>query len=311
MPDRRCTPWSPSSRACADGFSAIEVLVALAATGIIAAATLTIALSTRDMFETDRHRTTINQNLRAGMDLLGIDVRQAGERMPWDAPAVRIVNGASGAPDQLVLARNLLDFVLPVCKDVKAGTSADAVFVAKKKGSGKVPPGCAPVLDDNGDGWPDNLEQWHEYRIAHGGQVLAFIWNPVTQLGEFFVYDAEDSSTFHLHKLNGEHWTNDYPVNQNPRIYLLESKTFRLAGDILQALVNGDPTSALNLVSHIEDFQVRALFQDGSAAETLAGQTWTALRSLEVTLVGGSELHERSMERTIVTQFFPRNILSN
>lgn len=291
----------------------MELLVALAAACVIAGATLTVALSSRGMFETDQHRTTINQNLRAGVDLLGIDVRQAGERFPWDAPAVEIVDGAPGEPDELVLRRNLLDAVLPVCKNINAGTAADSVFVAKKKvnPSTTVPPGCYPVPDGNADGWPDNLEQWRNYRIAHGGDVLAYIHNPVTGEGEFFHYDAEDNSTFHIHKANTQHWAHDYPVDENPRVYILEAKTFRLDEDILQSIVNDQAPDALNLVNHIRDFQVRAFLDDGTIQDTLAGQHWTDLQSVEVTLVGESTLQQRSMERTVVTHFFPRNILSN
>ena len=84
------TPSKPSFRGSADGFSLFELLVAMMVTGVIAGATLSIALSSHGMFETDRHRTTINQNLRAGLDMVGIDVRQAGERLPFDAPAVDI-----------------------------------------------------------------------------------------------------------------------------------------------------------------------------------------------------------------------------
>jgi type IV pilus assembly protein PilW len=290
------------------------LLVALAATTAIAAATLTIAISSRGMLETDQHRTTVNQNLRAGMDLVGIEVRQAGERLPWDGPAVDIIDGASGAPDELVLRRNLLDYVLPVCKNIGAGTAADAVFIARKKlnPSDKVPPGCYPVPDDNGDGWPDNLEQWRDYRIAQGGVIEAYIHNPITGNGEYFVYDAEDAATFHLHKDNSETWTYDYPVKQNPRVYIIEAKRFRLDGDILQSVVDNDTAKALNLVNHIEDFQVRAFMNDGSVQDFLsAGQCWTDLQSLEVTLRGQSDLRKREIERTVVTHFFPRNILSN
>jgi type IV pilus assembly protein PilW len=302
-----------SSRACTEGYSLIEILVSLAVTGVIAAATLTIALSTRGMFETDQHRTTINQNLRAGIDLLGIDVRQAGERLPFDAPAVQITDGSSGAPDELTLRHNMLDYVLPVCKEINAGSAADSVFVARKKvvGQPKVPQGCIPVPDENGDGWPDNLEAWRDYRLANGGEVLAFIHNPVTGNGEFFVYDDEDNSTFHLHKNNSENWTYSYAPNQEPRIYILEQRTFRLEGDVLQVVVNDDTAGALNLVNRIRDLQVRAVFKDGSVQSTLAGKVWTDLQSLDVTLVAGESFDDRDMNRTVETRFFPRNILSH
>jgi type IV pilus assembly protein PilW len=301
------------SRDCTEGFTLIELLVALMVTGVLAAATLTIALNTRGMFETDQHRTTINQNLRAGIDLLGIDVRQAGERLPFDAPAVQITDGSGGAPDILVLRRNMLDYVLPVCKDILAGSSADSVFVARKKlpGSGKIPQGCIPVPDEDSDGWPDNLEAWRAYRLANGGAIQAYIHNPVTGNGEFFVYDAEDASTFHLHKGNAQSWQHSYNANQEPRVYILEQKSFRLQDDILQCIINDDTANALNLVNRMRDFQVQAIFTDGTIQSTLAGKPWTELETLEVTLVAGESFRMRDMDRTVVTRFFPRNILSH
>lgn len=290
-----------------------ELLVALGVSGVVAGATLGIALSTRGMFDLDQHRTTVNQNLRSGIDLLGIDIRQAGERLPLDAPAVQIVNGSGDAPDVLTLRRNMLDYVLPVCKDIAGGTNADSIFVARKKlpGSGKIPQGCIPVPDEDGDGWPDNLQAWRAYRLANGGSILAYIHNPVTDLGEFFVYDSEDNSTFHLHKDNAENWTNDYPANQQPRVYILDQRTFRVQGDILQLLINDDESSVLNLVSEIRNFQVRAIFRDGTITTTFAGAQWTNLESIEVTLVGGEALRDRDLERTVTTRFFPRNVLSH
>ena len=291
----------------------IELLVALTVVGVIAGATLTIALSSRGMFETDRHRTTINQNLRAGIDLLGIDIRQAGERLPFDAPAVTIVDGAGGAPDTLILRRNMLDYVLPLCKNITAGSNADSVFTARKKlpGSGKIPQGCIPVPDEDSDGWPDNLQAWRDYRIAHGGEILAYVHNPVTDDGEFFVYDDEDNSTFHLHKSNAQNWQHSYSANQEPRIYILDQRSFLLDGDVLQCIINEDTAGALNLVNHMRDFQVRAVFQDGSTASTLAGKQWTDLESVEVTLLAGESFAMRDLDRTVVTNFFPRNVLSH
>jgi type IV pilus assembly protein PilW len=268
-----------------------------------------LALSARELFEQDRHRTTINQNVRCGMDLLGIDVRQAGERMPGDAPAIQILDGSSGAPDTLTLRRNLMDYVMPVCKNINSGTSADAVFVAKKKVSGPVPPGCAPVPDSNADGWPDNLGAWRAYRLSHGGSVLAYIHNPVTGLGEFFIYDDEDLSTFHLHRANLDPWTHSYAITQNPRV---EQRRYVLSGDVLQCILNEDTAHPLSLVNRIKDFQIRALMQDGSVMTDMSATTdWTELHALEVRLVGRSVFLKRTMERALVGRFFPRNILSD
>jgi type IV pilus assembly protein PilW len=206
----------------------------------------------------------------------------------------------------------MLDVVLPVCKNIAKISKTDSIFVARKKVVGvKVPQGCTLVPDEDSNGWPDNIDVWRNYRIAMGGEILAYVYNPVTQLGEFFVYDDEDNSDFHIHRADGDSWQNDYPVNQEPRVYILDQRTFRLEGDILQCIIDDDTANPLNLVNRIRDFQVRASFRDGTVQSTLAGKRWTDLESIEVTLVGGESLRTRDMDRTVVSRFFPRNVLSH
>lgn len=312
MPEKPSTQSRPSIHGCSDGFSLVELLAALGLAVVILGAASTVVLTAQKILEQDRHRTLINQNLRIGMDFVGIDVRQAGERLPGDAPAIELVDGAAGAPDTLTISRNLIDYVLPLCKNITAGSSADSVFVGKKKVTGPVPAGCAPVPDSNGDGWPDNIEAWRAYRIASGGTGLAYVYNPVTGAGEFFVYDAEDNSTFHLHKANGGSWQNDYLMNEEPRIYLMSRRSFQVVDDVLQIVINDDTDNPIHLVNKIADFQVRAFFLDGSVQTSMAASAdWTQLDFLEVTLTGRSQFAGRTIERTVVSMFFPRNILSN
>src|SRR5210317_2077271 len=116
------------SLSCSKGFTLPELMVAMAITSFVAGMALTLALSSHDTIETDQNRTEINQNLRSGMDLLGINVRQAGERLPEDVPAIQVVNGDDGAPDEILLRKNMMDHVLPVCKDINAGSAADTIY---------------------------------------------------------------------------------------------------------------------------------------------------------------------------------------
>jgi len=303
-----------STRACSTdgGYSLIELLVALTVTLIVSAAVMVLAFSSRDIFETDKHRTAINQNLRSGIDLLGIDVRQAGERLPGDAPAIEIIDGEDGGTDTLILRRNLINEVLSVCKEIDAGSSADSIFTARKDASGKYPPGCAPAADLDSDGWADNLQAWRDYRIAHGGVVMAYIHNPTTHVGEFFYYDAEDDSTFHIHKFNDDPWLYDYDVPDNSRVYILEQRRFFVEDGVLKCVINEDVANALNLVSQIADFQSRAVFRDGTIQTSMnSAALWSNLESVEVSLVAETEWRNRSMERELVTRFFPRNAMSN
>jgi type IV pilus assembly protein PilW len=286
--------------------------VAMTVTLIVLGTVFSLAFSSQDVFETDKQRTQLNQNLRSGIDLLGIDVRQAGERLPGDAPAIEILDGVDGAPDTLILRRNMLDEVLSVCKEIDAGSSADSVFTARKDASGHYPPGCAPADDLDSDGWPDNLQAWRDYREAHGGVVQAYIHNPAKHVGEFFLYDAEDISTFHIHKYNDDAWQYDYDLPDNSRVYILEQRRFFVEDGVLKCVINEDTDNALNLVSHIADFQCGAVQADGSLRPSMsAAEAWSTLEAVEVSLVAESKWEERSMSRALTTRFFPRNAMSN
>ena len=100
----------------------VELLVTLTVTLLIAAGVLSLALSGRRMYEVDEARTRVNRSLRGAGAFLVADIRQAGERLGDDFPAIEIIDGASGAADQLILRRNLLPAVFRVCSDTDDDT---------------------------------------------------------------------------------------------------------------------------------------------------------------------------------------------
>ncbi|ANM30735.1 hypothetical protein ABI59_15830 [Acidobacteria bacterium Mor1] len=300
---RRSTPNSSSS-----GFSLVELLVAMVILLLIMAAGLTISMSSRTTLRSDQNRTTLNQNLRSGMDLVGIDIRQAGERLPADVPALEIRDGASGAADTLVVRRNLADDVLPVCVDIASGSSTAEVTIALTTGT--IPAGCDPVADTNTDGWADNLGNWRAERIAAGGTMTAYIYNPTTRLGEFFEFDGEDAAAYHLDRSSSGTWTNDYLASDSARVYVMEEREFSLSGGILEMDINGSG-SPFSLVDDVVDFQLRAIFQDGTIQTALAAaDDWSNLEAIEVNLSGRSTFMDRTMDRALSSRYFPRNVLS-
>ena len=139
----------PSTRSSASGFTLVELLVALSVVLVITAGALSLSLSSRDLYLADNARTTLNQSLRAATELLSTDLRQAGERLPDDFPAIIIENGDAGAPDQLALRRNLIDAVLPLCGSV--GVEDEAIVIGDLTDP---PPGCVPLEDAD----PDDLD---------------------------------------------------------------------------------------------------------------------------------------------------------
>lgn len=311
--DGLSSPRNRCSRSCASpargaGFTLVELLVALAIASVLLGSMMSIALSSRDLVTIDEERTRLNQSLRGCLDLLGIDVRQAGERLPGDFPAIEIVNGVSGAPDTLILRRNLLDEVLPICRTLEEAEVDTDVLVAMWPDP---EPGCAPVPDDDGDTWPDNIGAWRAYRITNGGQVPVYVYNPVDRVGEWFSFDDDGATNHELHKGNDDPWQATYEVDQQGRVYMLEQRTYRLDDGLLEFTLNTDDT-AIHVGANVVDFQVRAVMNDGSILEEIdSDDAWTELRSIEVTVAARTDGGADGMTRELTARFFPRNVLSN
>jgi len=310
MAERRSTHWRPSSRGCAEtGFTLVELLVALMVGTLLMGVALTITLSTRRGYAADQGRVRVNQQLRSSLDLVGVQIRQAGERLPFDFPALEVHDGADGAPDELILWRNLLDDVLPLCATLPNGGTGTDVRAAEGAGP---PQGCNALPDDDGDGFPDNIGRWRAFRDSRGGSVWAYVYNPVDRLGEYFLYDDDGTTSNFLHRGDGGAWAREYDVDQQARIYLLEQRRYGLDGGTLNFELDQGNGDRIHLSSNITDFQVRAVLDDGTILDELnSNDDWTALSAIEITLTADAEVDGRTTTRTVSTRFFPRNVLSN
>lgn len=297
----------PSTPSYAEGFSLVELLVAMTVMLAISGAALSLSLSSRDLFQRDEVRTRLSQSLRAGIDFIGTDTRQAGERLPDDFPALEIIDGADGNPDTIVLRRNLLDVVLPVCADV--ATNAPRIVIAD--GSGTPAPGCAPLADEDGDGLVDNLGAWAAMRQSVGGQVRAYIYNPTTRNGEFFTYVRENAALLAVGRRVGERFALTYRAVDQCRLYILEERRYELTDGVLQLVIGGQNGSAMRIADGIIGLQARALFQDGTEQASLGpADLWSQLRSIEVAITARVDSRGGPIERSLSTEFFPRNVLS-
>ena len=222
------------------GFTLIELLVVMAVSGILITALLSVVSSSQRLYAVDTVRGAVNQDVSVALTAITNDARELGEQTNSDFPAL-VVTG-SALSRVLTIRRNLIDVVLPVCKDIKSGSNTDVVFISKNGGSG--PADCQSTSAAAG------FQTWINFRIANGGTINAYVYDPVTGLGENFIYDAEDSSGQHLHK-SGPNWTNDYPTTDNPRVYVLEQHSYFLSGGKLYLTTDtGTPQAYLpNVVS--------------------------------------------------------------
>lgn len=293
------------------GLSLVELLVAFTVATIVVGAVLSVTLSSRKSFVADQHRTALNQNLRGALDLIGIEIRQAGERLPADFRAIEIIDGSGGAADTLILRRNLVDAVMPICGQLDAGSVDTVVRIADSGGS--PPQGCAPLADEDADGLPDNLGSWSASRISVGGQLWSYVFNPVTKDGEWLLYGGDDGNSDYIDRSDGAARIHDYLVTQQCRAYVLEQRAYSLDDEgILGFLFNADDATRVNLSALIDDFQVRAILEDGTVLDAFdADDDWSRLRAIEITVAARSEFDGRVIDRSISSRFFPRNVLSN
>lgn len=273
---------------------------------LMLALTLSATTSNRRLFKYDLTRTKINQNMRSALDIMGMDVRQAGENLFPTFPAIEIVNGAAGVPDELVVRRNLLDEVFNVCGAIAAGSGNANIIVAD---NGSAQAGCDKTSNLT------SYNSWSAKRLADGGAthvIKAYMYNRSTKLGEFFNYTGESSTSTQYKLTRGAGtWANAYPVGSSS-LYVLEEWRYRVRENVLQIVTDQDTANPLNVVDGVQDFQVTALMQDGSTKTTfIPGDDWSKLKALRISVTGTETVQGEALTRTLSADFFPRNILSN
>lgn len=293
--------WKQSTQHSDSGFTLLELLVAATLGFLVLGLLLSSTIASKNLFQADVIRTRINQDLRGTLDIIGSQIRVAGENLSSSFPAIILENNANGAnSDRLTLRRNLLDEILKVCVEIPAGTNIDIVFATGSE------PGCS--YSDN----THNYQRWSAYRTEQNGSVEAFIFDGSSKNGEFFLYNSEfDASGEYGISRAGGAWEHTYSA-QAGAVYILEQWTFELDEQTLQLIVNNDTANPLNVAFGITEFQVVAIAQDGSELDSLdTTDSWTDLRSLRITLTGQDTFRNEPISRTLSTEFFPRNILSH
>jgi prepilin-type N-terminal cleavage/methylation domain-containing protein len=296
------------------GFTLVEILVALGIASLLLGVILSTTLGHRRLYVLDQNRTAANQNLRAALDILVADLRQAGERLPLDFPAVEVRNNGT----ELVLRRNLFDVVLSVCDRNGISGNQDNIPVADgnppQDASTEYIEACR-FRDEDGNGFDDRIDAWRNYRCGLDGDpacqtndgrevVRVYIHDPSTGGGEWFDYDGEDSSGVHIHRGNRDRWQNSYgPLS---RLYILEERRYFLSGTVLNLAENGG--GGRGLVGDVVSLQIKA--RAGNSTYTdfpPPGVSWTSLEYVEVTV----KSRLGNVERALSTQAVPRNVFSH
>lgn len=287
-----------------EGLTLIEILVALAVSGLILTLVLGITNSSRALYEADQVRTAINQNLRTAMDLIGSDVRVAGQGMVGSTLNAISVSGGN----ELVIRTAPVDLApLKVCDELKAGNK-EATIALFTPGNNFTNCDEKPELQAISD-------DWEVFRNAQGGAVRVLI---IADDGnsEFFTYNDQPVGNVLNVPVQDHRWQNYYhPDINNPFLYILEERRYQFdsATGRLQLIVNGqDP---IDLINNVTDFQIAVIMPDGTRIEDFgddADETWTDIASVEISVTGAATRRgaDAPTERTLTSNFYARNIRS-
>lgn len=295
------------------GMTLMELMVASSLGLMVVAMTLSTTVANKDAYGYDIVRTRLNQNMRSAFDIINTEVRQAGERLPSAFPAIEIVNGASGAPDTLILRRNVLDEIITVCQNITVASDSNIHLATTTAGA---PPACVYGSQTT------IYNAWRAYRLAEGDasySVDAYIFDLAAKTGQFFKYNTEannaGTSTQTINRGTGP-WAGAYTAGATA-VYMLTEWKFALSTtpgetDLLQLTINEDDDSVKNVVYGVNDIQFRALMQDGTVKTSFTEtDSWTLLQAIEVSITGSDRFRGREISTTLTTQLFPRNVLSN
>ena len=288
---------SPRSEA---GFTILELMVSSSLGLILMAMILGSSISTRNYFKEDLIRARANENARGVIDIIAADVRLGGENLGSAFPAIEVAD--SGTNDTMIIRRNMLSEVLPLCSPLAVGSNTNASFAI---------PGS--VAGCTYSGQTTNYNAWRNYRTAKGnGQPIdAYIWNSSTRLGEFFGYIGEiDSGTSYSIIRTGV-WSRAYPATSTS-IYILEEWRFRRNGTNLELITNQNFAAPSIVAFGINSFDIQITTQSNTVVSSLSPtDSWTNVKLIATNLGVTERFAGQNVSRTITGYFFPRNVLSN
>ena len=309
-----------SRKTTTSGVTLVELLISVAVGLIVITSAFGLTMSNRKLLAADQERTSVNQNLRSALDIIGADVRVTGERLGSSSvPAIVVRNG-----NELVLRRSVHDNVMPVCSGSALYSQYMLISYWKGKEDSRYPD-CStdiardkkkrvwvngePKDEDGSDGVPDDVYYWQDYRRENGGQVPAYIYSRTRNYGEFFTYKTEGTDSKGIAIGRDGSWEKPYFMGEQNTIYLLEERRYRVNNDgVLELILNDKESGAQRVVNDLnkDKFKITAILEDGTTKDNFGdakGDDWKKLRAIKVEL-------ESKSKRKLSSEFFPRNALS-
>lgn len=284
------------------GFTLLEALVATTLTSVIMGLVYGSVMTVRDGYIHDVYRTRVNSNLRSSMDILSMNIRQAGEYLQSSFPAVEVVD--NGISDQLKLRRSLIPETLALCTTLNA---VGATTLELSSGD----------LSDSAC-YVNNVESAYDIFAAilaadDDSSVRVYIYDRVSALGEFLDLTAMGRNG-DVFRLTVSPTTNLYD-RLNTSVYLIEELFFRHVADEETLVVDFDGiTDDTRAVAfNISGFELSLTMEDASVIQSFnlaSSYNWKQIEQIRVNISGQDTFKDRVVASSVSAEFFPRNILS-
>jgi type II secretory pathway pseudopilin PulG len=235
------------------GTSLIEVLIALALTGIVTLAIMNTYVIQHENYLVQDDVTTMQQSARACIDELTRQVRMAGHQLPIGLKAIEASN-----------------------------TDPDTIVVTYHGN------GCDTYLDEAMPQPSSELKCGSDISCFYDGQWV-YIWEPDSAQGEWFEVTQVQTASFHLQH-NTMSLSRVYGANS--QVLVLNCVKFYVDNTTdpdnpkLMVQVNNDP--AQPYADHITDLQFRYRLDNGTTVDEPV--LITDIREVQIEITAGSTL---------------------
>ncbi|WP_299428103.1 hypothetical protein [uncultured Meiothermus sp.] len=293
-PDSRRPRRQPTRTA---GLTLIELLVASAVSILILALLVPIVMGSRRLFTLDQARTGVNQELQTVASIIGDDLRQAGQGLLYAGAGynssprpIIVTSGTGGDTLEVWTARNNAPTPIGVC-----GTVTSTQIPVSSSSSG-----CAQG-DANSNNIPDAAEPFENFRVAQGGIVEVYLYNPATRTGKLVNLTGRTGTAANFN------FTYTGPAGgtygQGSSLIILNRRRYSVMDGQLLISENGGANRVVMV--GITQFRAEPL--------TTTGGAWTP--SMQLSTFSQVRLtitarDPQGLTRTQTNTFFPRNFLS-
>ncbi|WP_297854647.1 PilW family protein [Meiothermus sp.] len=282
-----------------DGLTLVELLIASAVSVLILALLVPIVMGGRRLYTLDQSRTGINQDIQAAMAMIGDDLRQAGQGLLYAGAGynssprpIWVTAGTPGDSLEVWFARSGSNIPTPI--GLCGNATASSIPVASSSNS------CGQG-DGNSNNIPDVAEPFNNYRIAQGGSVQVYLYNPSLRTGKLINLTAgSGTATNYSFTYTG---STSGTYGQGSSLMLVDRRQYTLSAGQLLLSENGGPGRAVMV--GVTQFRVEPL--------TPTGSLWNAtmpLSDLSRVRITITATDPQGVTRTQTNEFFPRNFLS-